>query len=158
MNKRVLGVDPGFDRIGMAILEKNQVLYSHCLQTNRQEPHHQRLLNIGQEIREVITKWKPTSIAIESLFFNQNTTNALKVSEARGVIIYEATRAGLEIFEYSPQAIKLAVTGYGQADKIQMETMVRKLVTLPSKTLKRLDDEMDAIAVGITHLATKKGI
>jgi len=80
------------------------------------------------------------------------------VAEARGVITYEASKARMEVFEYGPQTIKIAVTGYGKADKLQMEIMVKKLVKLSEKSLKRLDDEVDAIAVGITHLATKKGI
>lgn len=153
---RVLGIDPGFDRIGVAILDKEKVLFSDCIETNRKLPHQERLLEIGNSTRKIIKKWKPRTLAIESLFFNQNITNALKVSEARGVILYEATRAELEIYEYSPQAIKIAVTGYGKADKTNISTMVRKLVTLPPK--KMLDDEIDAIALCITHLATKKSI
>ena len=157
-NKIVLAIDPGFDRVGVAVLDKNQVLYSHCLETERKSPHPERLLSIGQFVRGVIEKWQPRTLAIESLFFNQNTTNALKVSEARGVILYEASRAGLEVHEYSPQAIKLAVTGYGKADKTAVENMVQKLVEIPETEKKRLDDELDAIAVGITHLASHRGI
>ncbi len=157
-NKIVLGVDPGFDRIGVAVLDNNKVLYSHCLETNRKLPHEERLLDIGDSVRKIIKKWEPNSLAIESLFFNQNITNALKVSEAKGVIIYEVMRAGLEVFEYSPQAIKIAVTGYGKADKRQIATMVKRLVKLPVRSSKRLDDEIDAIALCITHLATKKSI
>lgn len=157
-SERVLAVDPGFDRVGVAVLEKDCVLFSHCIETSRKDPHHKRLLDVGVEIREIISKWKPSSLAIESLFFNQNTTNALKVSEARGVIIYEATRSGLNIFEYGPQSIKIAVTGYGKADKLQIETMVKKLVKLPETSGKRLDDELDAVAVGITHLASLRAI
>ena len=155
---RVLAVDPGFDRIGVAILEKSEVLFSDCIETNRKLPHSKRLLEISISIRKILKKWKPTSLAIESLFFNQNTTNALKVSEARGVIICEAEQARLEVYEYSPQAVKIAVTGYGKADKTQMANMLKKLVNLVEKPTKRLDDEVDAIALGITHLATKKGI
>src|SRR3989344_9327853 len=155
---RVLAIDPGFDRIGVAILDKKEVLYSYCIETNRKLSHEKRLLEIGRFIKRVIKKWKPQALAIENLFFNKNISTALKVSEARGVIIYEASSAGLEVCEYSPQAIKIAVTGYGKADKMQIATMVKKLVTLPKKSSKRLDDEMDAIAIGITHLATKKGI
>lgn len=158
MPNRVLGVDPGFDRLGVAILDKKEVLYSHCIETDRKLLHHERLLQIGEAVRKIIKKWKPASLAIETLFFNQNITNALKVSEARGVILYEASQAGLEVHEYSPQAIKIAVTGYGKADKFQMESMVRKLVVLPKSTAKKLDDELDAIAVGITHLASQRGI
>ena len=154
----VLGVDPGFDRIGVAILSEEKALFSDCIETNRKLSHEKRLLEIGEGVRKIIKKWKPDYLAIESLFFNQNITNALKVSEARGVIIYEAMQAGLKIFEYSPQAIKIAVTGYGKADKRQITTMVKKLVNLEEKLSKRLDDEIDAIALCITHLATKKGI
>ena len=157
-SKTILAIDPGFDRVGVAILDKKEVLYSHCIETDRKISHPERLLHIGETIKKIIKKWKPRSLAIETLFFNQNTTNALKVSEARGIILYEASRAGLEVFEYGPQTIKIAVTGYGKADKKQMAMMVKKLVSLPGKSSKRLDDELDAIAVGITHLATKKSI
>src|SRR3989344_2698238 len=153
---RVLAIDPGFDRIGVAILDKKEVLYSYCIETNRKLSHEKRLLEIGQFIGRVIKKWKPQALAIETLFFNQNISTALKVSEARGVIIYEASLAKLNVYEYSPQAVKIAVTGYGKADKVQMETMVKKLVNLPKQFSKRLDDEVDAIALGITHLASKK--
>lgn len=154
---KVLGIDPGFDRIGVAILDKEKVLFSDCIVTDRKLPHAERLLMIGEAVKKVIKKWQPEVLAIETLFFNQNTSTALKVSEARGVILYEASRAGLEVTEYSPQAVKLAVTGYGKADKEQVESMVRKLVEVPETKAKRLDDELDAIAVGITHLATYRG-
>jgi len=156
MQSRTLAIDPGFDRIGVAVLENDKLLFSDCIETDRKSPHQERLLMIGKAVEKIIKKWKPEALAIEKLFFNQNVTNALKVSEARGVILYEAARAGLEIFEYSPQAIKIAVTGYGKADKAQIVNMVRKLIALPSK--KMLDDEVDAIALGITHLATQKSI
>lgn len=154
----VLGIDPGFDRIGVAILDKERVLYSHCIETDRKSSHEKRLLQIGDSVKKIIDKWQPTHLAIEQLFFNQNITNALKVSEARGVILYEAAQAGLEICEYSPQAIKIAVTGYGKADKNQVENMVRRLVNVHNSKGKMLDDELDAIAVCITHLASQKGI
>jgi crossover junction endodeoxyribonuclease RuvC len=158
MPNRVLAIDPGFDRIGAAVLEGDKVLFSNCIETDRKLPHSERLLEIGEAVKKIIKKWTPQSLAIEELFFNQNITNALKVSEARGVILYEGARAGLEIYEYSPQAIKIAVTGYGKADKKQVENMVLKLVKLPKTVRKKLDDELDAVALGITHLATQKGI
>lgn len=157
----VLAIDPGFDRVGIAVLSqksKMALLHSECFKTSTKESRGKRLLAIGSRIKEIIKKWRPESLAIETLFFNTNITSAIGVAEARGIIIYEAARAGLEIFEYGPQAIKIAVTGYGKADKIQVANMVKKLVSLPKKSLKRLDDEVDAIALGITHLATKKGI
>ena len=157
-NNIVLGVDPGFDRIGVAVLNKDKVLFSHCIQTTKKSSHEKRLFEIGSEIAKIVKKYNPTDLAIESLFFNQSVTNALRVAEARGVIIYEATLAGLDVFEYSPQAIKIAVTGYGKASKDQVETMVRKLVKIDKTEKKKLDDEVDAIALCITHLASKKGI
>ena len=166
-SSRVLGIDPGFDRIGVAILErdgsKQVLLHSECIVTNKKDAHEKRLLKLGTRLHEMILEWKPTELAIEKLFFNQNTTSALKVAEARGVIIFQAALAKLSIFEYSPQAIKIAVTGYGKADKTSIEGMVRKLIKFPAPDgkdvrVKTLDDEIDAIAVGITHLATRKGI
>lgn len=159
---RVLAIDPGFDRIGLAIVTLEQdeprLLFSECLETNAKKARPERLLFIGKRIEQVIKKWQPETLAIENLFFNTNTTSAIGVAEAKGIIIYEAIKAGMTIFEYSPQAIKMAVTGYGKADKIQIGMMVRKLLKLTDKFPQRLDDEMDAIALGITHLATKKGI
>ena len=158
MQNRVLAIDPGFDRVGVAVMKSGNVLYSHCIETDRKSPHEERLLTIGSEVRKVIKKWEPNTLAIEQIFFNQNTTNAMKVSEARGVIIYEAALARLEVKEYSPQAIKIAVTGYGKASKDQVTGMVQKLVKLKNKPKKRLDDELDAIALGITHLASQRAI
>ncbi|MSR87794.1 MAG: crossover junction endodeoxyribonuclease RuvC [Candidatus Zambryskibacteria bacterium] len=165
MNKsnKVLAIDPGFDRVGIAVLEKDEVLYSDCIETSRKLPHAERLLEIGTAVKAVIKKWRPECLAIESLFFNKNITNALKVSEARGVILYEASVARLEIYEYSPQAVKIAVTGYGKADKRQVGEMVRKLVKFSTPSgkdskVKTLDDELDAIALGITHLASTKRV
>mgnify|MGYP001617716582 CR=1 FL=1 len=161
MTKRVLAIDPGFDRLGIAVLEDKEVLFSGCIETSRKLPHQERLLEIGCAIEAVIKKWKPEDMAIESIFFNKSVNNALKVAEARGVALYEAAKAGLEVYEYSPQAVKIAVTGYGKADKIQVENMVLKLVKFQApdgndSKNKRLDDEMDAIALCITHLATHK--
>ncbi|MCR4279581.1 MAG: crossover junction endodeoxyribonuclease RuvC [Candidatus Zambryskibacteria bacterium] len=162
MSAKILAIDPGFDRLGMAVLgsekDKATLLFSDCIVTKKGDVHSERLLAIGSRVREIIEEWKPVSLAIETLFFNQNTTSALAVAEARGVVLYEASRAGLSVYEYSPQAIKIAVTGYGKADKLQVENMVRKLIKIPIQKTKMLDDELDAIAVGITYLATQMGI
>lgn len=159
-NERVIGIDPGFDRCGVAVLEKvegkEKLLFSTCIVTNRKDEHGERLLELGQELEAIIKKWKPNALATEKLFFNMNVRTALKVAEARGVILYQAALAGLPLYEYSPQAIKIATTGYGKATKPQVETMVERILVL--KNRKMLDDEMDAIAVGITHLASVRGI
>ncbi|MEX0932412.1 MAG: crossover junction endodeoxyribonuclease RuvC [Parcubacteria group bacterium] len=158
---RVVAVDPGFDRLGVAVLEKEggkeKLLFSECIVTNPKDERGKRLHQIGARLKEIIKEWEPASLAVETLFFNQNITSAIGVAEARGVVIYEAVNAGLAVFEYGPQSIKVAVTGYGKADKLQIESMVKRLVSVP-ETGGRLDDEVDAIALGITHLASQKSI
>ena len=156
MRNSVIGIDPGFDRCGVAVLTQDKLLFSTCITTSKKDLHQTRLLNLGKELRMIIKKWRPEALAIEKLFFNLNARTALKVAEARGVILYEAARASLPVFEYSPQDVKIAVTGYGKASKRQVEEMTLRLLKL--KSAPRHDDEADAIAVGITHLATRRGI
>lgn len=161
-NNIVIAIDPGFDRMGVAVLSGTgsnvNLIYSDCIVTKPKDSHDVRLLTIGNKLREIINECGPTELAIETLFFNQNTSSAMGVAQARGVVLYEAALAGLRVFEYSPQAVKIAVTGYGKADKVQIETMVKKLVKIHEQESKRLDDELDAIAVGITHIASVKAI
>lgn len=162
LSKRVLAIDPGFDRLGLAVLEQENgedtLLYSECFKTNKKDAPEIRLKDIGQKIKSVIKEWGPENLAIETLFFNQNISSAIGVAEARGVVLYEASCAGLAVREYAPQSIKIAVTGYGKADKKQVESMVLKLISIKPKDKKIIDDEMDAIALGITHLASSRGI
>ena len=157
-NRRVLGIDPGFDRVGVAVLEGNastqKLLFSECIETNKKDPHEKRLLMIGERLRAVINEWNPEALAIEKLFFNQNTSTALKVAEARGVILFEAAHSGLNVHEYSPQDVKIAVTGYGKAGKKEVETMTMRLLAL--KTKPKRDDETDAIAVAVADLASHR--
>lgn len=109
-NKTILAIDPGFDRLGAAVLTiedgKEKLLFSTCISTNPKDERSKRLLEIGMGVREIINKWKPSSLGIETLFFNQNTSSAIGVAEARGVVIFEAMSQNLEVCEYSPQAIK----------------------------------------------------
>ena len=153
---RVLAIDPGYERLGIAVLEKikrgkETLIHSECFTTKRAEPDTERLRQIGEKIRETIKKWKPEALAIETLFLHSNQKTAMRVAEARGIILYEAVRAGLTIAEYSPLQIKMAVTGYGRADKQQVSEMIPRLISLPKKI--RIDDELDAIAVGLTFFA-----
>jgi crossover junction endodeoxyribonuclease RuvC len=160
ITRRALAIDPGFDRMGVAVVAlqdgKEILLHSECIKTNSKDKREIRLKAIGLGVRKIISKWKPEELAIETLFFNTNTTSAIGVAEARGVAIFESATANLEVFEYGPQAIKAAVTGYGRANKSQVETMIKQLIKLPDQTKGRLDDEIDAIAVGITHLVTRR--
>jgi crossover junction endodeoxyribonuclease RuvC len=159
-NNICLAIDPGFGRLGVAVMEKvsgkEKILFSTCVETNKKDSQAERLLAIKKEIANIISKYNPTSLALEKLFFNQNITTALKVAEARGVVLSESASAGLSIDEYSPQEIKIAVTGYGKASKPDVQRMTMRLLGLRTKP--KHDDEMDAIALGITHLASKKHI
>jgi crossover junction endodeoxyribonuclease RuvC len=156
---KILAIDPGYERLGIAVLEKvprqkEILLYSECFKTSAKIPHHERLTLIGNKIKEIIKKFEPKALATEKLFFSKNQKTALLVAEARGVILYAASSSGLEIFEYTPAAIKIAVTGYGRSEKRQIIDMVKKLIVVPKG--KNSDDEFDAIAIGLTHFATHK--
>ncbi len=155
---KVLGIDPGYDRLGIALLSgdasKQTHVHSECF-TPAKGVFTDRLYAVGEKVREIIETHKPDSLAIESLFVTNNQKTAMRVGELRGVILYEARRAGLSIAEYGPSEIKLAVTGYGKSDKGGVTDMVKRLVKIPDSP-KRLDDEYDAIAVAITHLAINK--
>ncbi len=162
---KILSIDPGFERMGVAIIERAQnnrkplVLYSACIKTSAKDAFSTRLKEIGGAIEETIKKHKPESLAIEKLFFSANRKTALSVAEARGVAVYEAARHNIQLFEYSPMEIKVAVAGYGHAEKNQIISMVKVLVDFKEKkpaTKKMSDDEFDAIAIGLTHLAIHK--
>ena len=153
---RVLAIDPGIGRLGIAVLEKDGLLYSECFKTSSKKSQGERLLSLSEKIEEIIKKWHPQSLAIETLFFNQNISSGIRVAEARGVAILESARNGLVVYEYSPQSAKIAVTSYGKASKSDMQRMIERLITLPPREKKRLDEELDAIALGITHLASHR--
>jgi crossover junction endodeoxyribonuclease RuvC len=148
----ILGIDPGFERIGCAVLEKDKgkenLFFSTCIVTDRKVSHEKRLLHLGQELEKIIKKYKPDILAIEKLFFTTNQKTALKVSEARGVVLYLSAINKIPIIEFTPLEIKMALTGYGKAEKRQVQEMVKAILKL--KTLPKSDDEVDAIACAIT--------
>ncbi len=160
---KILGIDPGFERLGIAILEraaytkgygvprKEKVIFSECFKTSSKLDFSERLRLIGEEVRKIIKKYKPEVLAIETLFLNTNHKTAMRVAEARGVVVYEASRAGMRIFEASPPQIKMAITGYGGANKEQIMKMVKILVEVDNG--KKSDDEIDAIAIALTAFA-----
>ncbi len=152
---RVLALDPGYDRLGVAVIEKEgnsqTLLYSGCVETDRTASLPDRLLHIGTEVSSLIKKHSPQAVAIETLFFNKNIKTAIGVAQARGIIIFLAKQAGCILYEFGPQEIKVAVTGYGKSDKLAVIDMVKRLVK--NAPAQALDDEYDAIAVGITALA-----
>ena len=155
---KVIAIDPGYERMGVAIIEKTSreevLLFSECFKTSSKIPHAERLKLIGQEIEKLIKKHKPDAMAIETLFFKNNQKTGMLVAEARGVMLYVASKLGLRVVEFSPMAIKIAVTGYGSSDKEQVTYMVEKLIKIKEKI--KYDDEYDAIAVGITYFASVK--
>ena len=154
---RILGIDPGYERLGVAVLEKNKgdqkekVLFSECFKTSAKLEFSERLNLIGEEVRKIIKEYKPEILSIETLFLNTNHKTVMRVAEARGVVIYEASRAGLKVFEASPPQIKIATTGYGKSDKAQIIKMVKMLVKMDNS--KTSDDELDAIAIALTAFA-----
>lgn len=154
---KILGIDPGFERLGVAVLEKNSknkkegVLFSECFKTSANLEFSERLSLIGEEIRRVIKKYKPEVLAIETLFLTTNQKTVMCVAEARGVVIYECAKAGMKIFEASPPQIKIATTGYGKANKEQVMKMVKILVDIDNA--KKSDDELDAVACALTASA-----
>lgn len=156
---KIISIDPGYERTGIAVIEKEKnqrevLLFSECFKTSSKLPHPERLNLIGNRIKEIIKKYKPIALATEKLFFAKNQKTALLVAEARGVILYSGKSSGLEVFEYTPNEIKIAITGYGKAEKRQIMDMVKKLIKIDSK--KNSDDEFDAIAIGLTHFAINR--
>ncbi len=159
---KILGIDPGYERLGIAIIEKNSVLYSSCFRTSPKDPMHKRLGEIGAEISRLLEEYLPDALAIETLFISTNQKTGMRVAEARGIIMYEAIRRNIPVFEYSPMQIKSAITSDGTSDKQRMAKMIHLLVKLPARETKKsagmaaqkiLDDEYDAIAVALTHSA-----
>ena len=151
---RILAIDPGYDRLGLAVVEGDPsrpiLIWSDCF-FPKKGAVSERLADVSMAVTAAIKKYGPDVLAIETLFFSINKKTALGVAESRGAILAAAGLTSLSVIECSPQQVKLAVTGYGNADKKSIATMVPKLIALSKK--KRIDDEIDAIAVGIAGLS-----
>ncbi len=152
---RVLAIDPGYGRCGIALLERtggtDALLYSSCVETPSDMEFTDRLRMVIDAVEALMRSHAPEALAMEKLFFRANRTSAMRVAEVRGAILSSAGAAGLTIHEYGPGEVKSALTGDGRADKAQIARMVHLLVKFPHPV--RLDDEYDAIAIGLTHLA-----
>lgn len=155
---RILGIDPGTGILGFGVIE---VVRSHpvlvdagVIRTPVKEDDAVRLLTIYEELTDIIAETKPTIMSVEKLFFSRNVTTAMTVSQARGVVLLCGMQAGMIIHEYTPMQIKQAITGYGKADKKQMQEMVRAILKL--KEIPRPDDAADALAAAITHSMTMR--
>jgi crossover junction endodeoxyribonuclease RuvC len=153
---RILGIDPGYGRCGMAVVERDEkgrdsLIFSRCVETSAQAEFVERLDMIARECARLIEKFSPAHLAIEKLFFNTNQKTAMRVAEVRGALIQSASERGVEVYEYTPMQVKSAVAGWGGADKQQVATMLRLLMKIEKEI--RHDDEYDAIAIALTHLA-----
>jgi len=152
---KVLGIDPGYGRCGMAVVErqsgKDVLIYSECVETSAENEFTARLSEVVGTCAKLIKEHSPGALSIEKLFFNTNQKTAMRVAEARGAIIMCAAQNGVEVFEYTPAQIKSATSGFGGADKKQIATMIHLLVKIDKEI--RHDDEYDAIAIALAHLA-----
>jgi crossover junction endodeoxyribonuclease RuvC len=156
---KILGIDPGYERLGIAIIEKeknkkNKLIFSETFKTSAKDSNAERLFQIQTEIEKVIKKYKPERLGIETLFFNKNVKTAIKVAEARGIILSLSQKNRLKIFELSPQQIKIAATGYGKSDKTAISKMVSLLIET-NKNSTMLDDEYDAIAAALAVISQR---
>ncbi len=150
MHQTILAIDPGYDRCGAAIIQMGNpstVTHSWCIQTSKKDSHADRLACIYRSVESAILEYKPAAIAVETLFFSVNKTSALAVAEARGVIVVLAGLHGTPLIELSPQEVKIAMTGSGNADKKSVQKMVA--LTMKIDISKKIDDEVDAIALGM---------
>lgn len=158
---RVLGIDPGTATTGFALVEGPEGAASDLrlvdygtIRTGPDTPMPERLAEIHAGMRQLIEELEPDEMAVEELFFSSNVTTAITVGQARGVILLSGAEAGIPVYEYKPMQIKLALTGYGGADKRQVQDMLRMMLGLDR--IPRPDDAADAIAIAICHLQTAR--
>ena len=155
---KILGIDPGTAIMGYGLVEENHKgltsLTYGCLRTEKGQPAAARLLKLFLGLEELLGRLKPDGVAVEKLFFASNAKTALSVGEARGAILLCAARAEVKIAEYTPLEVKQAVTGYGRAEKKQVQQMVMTLLKL--KEIPKPDDAADALALAICHLHSYK--
>jgi crossover junction endodeoxyribonuclease RuvC len=148
----IIGIDPGFGRVGFGVIEKNKknewtASSFGCITTSSKHKFVDRLVEIYDGINFLIKKYKPHRMAVEKLFFSKNVTTGIEVGHARGVIMLSAAQSGLEVDEFTPPQIKQAITGYGGAQKPQMQKMVASLLNIKGKI--KSDDAADALAVAL---------
>lgn len=159
---RILGIDPGTGILGFGVVEVGEskqaaftMVDAGVVRTPPHTPHDERLEDIFDSLTEIIEATKPDVCSVEKLFFTRNITTAMSVAEARGVALLVARQHGVPIFEYTPPQIKQTLTGYGKADKKQVQEMVR--VQLGLKEVPKPDDCADALAAAITHAVMMRG-
>lgn len=155
---RILGIDPGLARTGWGVIEegnnKPSAIDFGCIETDKSLSEPERIKIIYAQIMSIISKYSPDNLAIEKLFFNKNVKTALSVAQARGVVILAGINKNLTIDEYTPLQVKIAVTGYGRADKKQIGQMIK--INFNLKDIPKPDDVSDALAIALTHAVSYK--
>ena len=153
---KILGIDPGMAIVGYGLIEYDgenyMLLASGSIQTDKTKKESARLLEIYNDMETIVQMYKPDAVSIEKLFFFRNQTTVMPVAHARGVILTVLEKYGIPSFEYTPMEVKQVLTGYGRADKKEVEQMVK--YTLQAETLPKLDDTVDAVAIAICHTRT----
>ena len=158
-----LAIDPGYGRCGVAVVEKENgpstslrvkkeiLLYSACIETSATDEFSKRLAAVADECARLLERYKPDALALEKLYITRNQKTAMRVAEVRGALINAAARAHVPVYEYTPSEVKAAAAGSGRADKRAVIKMLHALVKIEKEI--RHDDEYDAIAIAVTHLA-----
>ncbi|MFA7562749.1 MAG: crossover junction endodeoxyribonuclease RuvC [Methanoculleus sp.] len=150
----VIGIDPGLARTGYGVLSTGArypaPLTFGCIETGSKGIREERLLEIHTRISDLLDEYDPAWVAVERLFFSRNTTSAMQVSEARGVLLLAAAQHKVPVAEYTPNQVKQAVTGSGRADKHQVQEMMRRLLKL--EEIPRPDDAADGLAIALCHI------
>jgi len=153
-----LGIDPGVATTGFGLVRQlgDKLIYVQhgCILTTPKESSQQRLAKIYAEMKKLITLHRPQFIAVERLFFGENSKTAMAVGQARGIVMLAAAEAKVHLSEYTPLEVKVAITGYGKADKKQIQQMVKTLLKMPETP--KPDDAADALAIAITHIHSFK--
>lgn len=156
--ERILGIDPGFGRVGFGIIEKRGANWVHVIhgliETSPKKTFVERILEIHETLQTLIKKYEPTHSAIEELFFYKNVTTGIQVAQARGVILLTLIQAGLSVDEFTPLEVKQSLTGFGRAEKSQIQKMVLMVLGLKEKKIQ--DDAADALAIALTSAAIQK--
>jgi crossover junction endodeoxyribonuclease RuvC len=155
---KVLGIDPGTATVGWAIIEEKKgilrpVAFGH-IATSKENSEENRLMEISADISAIIKKHQPSEAAVEQLFFFKNKKTIIQVGQARGAIILTLEQKGVKISSYTPLQVKQSVTGYGKAEKKQVQLMVKNILKL--KAIPKPDDTADALALAICHINSRK--
>lgn len=154
MYLRVIGIDPGTAIVGYGIIDfkdnKYEVVDYGCIYTHKDLPMPKRLLKISEDLSSLLEKYKPDHMAVEELFYFKNNKTVISVGQARGVIVLEGVRKDISLADYTPLQVKMGITGYGKAEKKQVQLMVQKVLKL--KEIPKPDDAADALAIAVTHI------